>query len=84
MSISAALRRCGQAITAHGPVGQGDFLLALGLAQRAEALKARADARPRVEAATARLTVTMGALFKALALTGRDWPTPAGFGTGAP
>ena len=74
------------ATTAHGPVGQGDFLLALGLAQRAEALKARADTRGRahIEAATARLTVTMGALFKALALTGRDWPTPAGFGTGAP
>ena len=56
------------------------------LAQDAEALKARADTRGRahIEAATARLTVTMGALFKALALTGRDWPTPAGFGREAP
>ncbi|MGL4541923.1 MAG: class I SAM-dependent methyltransferase [Polymorphobacter sp.] len=67
---------------AHGPVGQGDFLVAIGLALRAEALKALADttARAHIDAAVARLTLTMGALFKVLALTGNGWPTPAGFG----
>ena len=68
-------------VAAHGPVGQGAWLKALGIAARATALKAKA--RPAqieaIDAATARLTGEMGELFKVMALTGRDWPTPAGF-----
>ena len=70
-------------VVACGPVGQGDFLHALGIGARAEALKARSDTatRAQIDAATVRLTVTMGGLFKALALTAPGWPTPAGFAT---
>ncbi len=70
-------------VPAQGPVGQGDFLSALGIAMRAEALKARADTatRAQIDAATARLTVTMSRLFKVLALTAPGWPSPAGFAT---
>lgn len=67
---------------AHGPVEQGDWLKALGIAARAERLAAAAPGR-REELAVAvrRLTAPeeMGSLFKALALASPDWPTPAGF-----
>ncbi|MFQ3595686.1 MAG: class I SAM-dependent methyltransferase, partial [Sphingomonadaceae bacterium] len=57
------------------------FLLALGLRQRAEALKAAAsrDTRAGIEAAAARLAGAgaMGRLFKALALVAPGWPEPA-------
>lgn len=65
-----------------GPMAQGQFLLALGLRARADALKAGADlaTSARIEAALARLTspAAMGRLFQAMALVGRDWPAPAG------
>jgi NADH dehydrogenase [ubiquinone] 1 alpha subcomplex assembly factor 7 len=66
--------------TAHGPVGQGDFLLRLGIAQRAAALAARGAAD--AAAALHRLTdpAEMGTLFKALAVTSPDFAgAPAGF-----
>ena len=70
-------------VTAHGPVGQGAWLRALGIEARAAALKARATPAQRddIDAATARLTegAAMGELFKAMALTGPGWPVPAGF-----
>ncbi len=66
-----------------GPVAQGDFLAALGLAARAEALKAGRppETRARIAAEAARLAGTgaMGALFRALALVAPGWPAPAGF-----
>ncbi|MFF8798682.1 MULTISPECIES: class I SAM-dependent methyltransferase [unclassified Methylobacterium] len=70
----AALARAAAAEGAavHGPVAQRDFLLALGLDQRAERLKTRArpDQAAAIEAARARLTDPdprgMGALFKVL------------------
>lgn len=68
-----------------GPVGQGEFLLALGIGPRAEALKAAADARQQadIESALARLTGDgdgqMGSLFKALALQSPALPAPPGF-----
>ena len=70
----AALARAAAAEGAavHGPVTQRDFLLALGLDQRAERLKTRAtpDQAAAIEAARARLTDPdprgMGALFKVL------------------
>ncbi len=57
----------------HGPLTQGEFLLALGLAERAEKLGANADAagRAALRAAVERLAgpAAMGRLFKVLALT---------------
>ncbi|WP_267427958.1 SAM-dependent methyltransferase [Methylobacterium sp. GC_Met_2] len=70
---------------AHGPVDQGDFLLSLGLRQRAERLKARATAAQaaEIDAAVARLTdpgrTGMGSLFKSLAVSGPDLGPLPGF-----
>ena len=68
---------------AYGPVGQGDFLTALGIALRAQALKARADEKTRamIDAAQARLIAPeqMGTLFQVLALTDQEQSMPAGF-----
>jgi SAM-dependent MidA family methyltransferase len=71
----AALARAARAegAAAHGPMPQGEFLMALGLAERAERLGAKADAagRESLAAAVDRLAGAdaMGTLFKALALT---------------
>ncbi|MCJ2021331.1 SAM-dependent methyltransferase [Methylobacterium sp. E-065] len=70
---------------AHGPVDQGEFLLSLGLRQRAERLKARATASQaaQIDAAVARLTdpgrTGMGSLFKVLAVSGPDLGPLPGF-----
>lgn len=62
-------------VTTQGPVGQGNFLRALGIAARAERLGGQV-------AAVERLTGDegMGRLFKVLGLTGGGWPRLAGFG----
>lgn len=79
-AVAAAARAAGAAV--HGPAGQGPFLLALGLAERAGQLGANADEATRraIEGAVARLAGEeegeMGALFKALAVTARDEPVP--------
>ncbi|MBV9076915.1 MAG: class I SAM-dependent methyltransferase [Methylobacteriaceae bacterium] len=78
----AAFLRAGEAAGAvpHGPVRQGDFLLALGITARAERLGrgASPDAGANVRTALARLTGSgpgeMGALFKAAALSSPDLP----------
>lgn len=66
-----------------GPVAQGDFLGQLGLAERAAVL-ARAHPERGADLAEAHRRLThpseMGALFKALALTGKGWPVPAAMG----
>jgi NADH dehydrogenase [ubiquinone] 1 alpha subcomplex assembly factor 7 len=65
-----------------GPVGQGQFLQALGIEARASALVRAAPARSaEVAAALARLTgaEAMGELFKVMALVAAGWPRPAGF-----
>ncbi len=71
-------------VASQGPVGQGAWLEALGIAARAAMLKMRADeARRRaINAAVARLTGEdgMGSLFKVMGLTGPGWPPVAGFG----
>ncbi|MFD1612452.1 class I SAM-dependent methyltransferase [Sphingomonas tabacisoli] len=67
---------------ASGPVGQGALLEALGVRTRAGRLsQAAPHRREEIGIAVARLTAPdqMGTLFKALALTGRAWPEPAGF-----
>jgi NADH dehydrogenase [ubiquinone] 1 alpha subcomplex assembly factor 7 len=75
-----------QAANVHGPVTQGEFLTRLGIMQRAEALRAKADEAQRrgLEQALFRLISpsAMGRLFKAMALTPRESTiAPAGFGT---
>lgn len=80
---AAAQAAAAQPLTMHGPAPQGRFLAALGIHSRAAALtrgKPIADAA-KVTAGLARLTAPaqMGALFKAMALTAPEWPTPAGF-----
>ena len=56
-----------------GPVGQGAFLRALGIDQRAAALG------ERVTQDRDRLVEQMGELFKVIAVTHDQWPRPAGF-----
>jgi NADH dehydrogenase [ubiquinone] 1 alpha subcomplex assembly factor 7 len=72
-------------VRAWGPVAQGDFLSALGLAERARRLMVGKSAQEAqaIEAACRRLIepAQMGSLFKALALTHPDLPAPAGFGS---
>lgn len=66
----------------HGPVTQGAFLAQLGIHQRAAALsRTRPDQAQAIAAAVQRLTspAQMGTLFKAMAITGRAGPIPAGF-----
>lgn len=67
-----------------GPVGQGDFLRALGIEARASALKASAKdeaARTGIDLALARLTRPdqMGSLFKMLSILHPRLPAPPGF-----
>jgi SAM-dependent MidA family methyltransferase len=67
---------------AFGPIPQGTLLGALGLHERTAALaRANPAHAARLQAAALRLTAAqhMGALFKAVAVTGRGWPAPAGF-----
>jgi NADH dehydrogenase [ubiquinone] 1 alpha subcomplex assembly factor 7 len=65
-----------------GPVPQGQFLHALGLEPRTQALAgANPTKRTMLEAAAARLAdpAQMGHVFKVLALCAPPWPNPAGF-----
>ncbi|MEY2928239.1 MAG: hypothetical protein RL367_2716 [Pseudomonadota bacterium] len=65
-----------------GPVPQGDWLTAIGLDQRCEALRlARPDQAASLEAQRARLIEPqqMGELFQVMALIAPDWPYGEGF-----
>lgn len=65
-----------------GPREQGEFLRALGIDLRADKLAAAKPARASdIQAAVARLTDAdaMGTLFKVMAVTPPDTPTPPGF-----
>ena len=83
-ALAAIAHRCG--LTIHGPAAQGALLGELGIAARAEALKAGKPAfeAGTITAALLRLTAPqqMGAIFRAMAITWAGWPAPAGFGTG--
>jgi SAM-dependent MidA family methyltransferase len=74
-ALARSAREAGAAV--HGPIGQGTFLLAAGLLERAGRIGAGKDAKTRgtIEKAVERLAgrEAMGALFKVLAVT------PAGF-----
>jgi SAM-dependent MidA family methyltransferase len=82
-AMARSARAAGAAV--YGPVDQGDFLKALGLDQRAQALMSRAGAAQAadIEAARARLagkgSGEMGALFKAMVVANRQLPEPPGF-----
>lgn len=81
-ALAAAATQAGARV--WGPVTQGDFLSALGLAERVRKLSAGKPARESqaIEAACRRLIelAQMGSLFKALALTHPALAAPAGFG----
>ena len=68
---------------AHGPIGQGMFLQALGIEARHAQLSARANAAQKRELDSALHQLTdasaMGDSFQVLALTGRNDPFPAIF-----
>ncbi|WP_428668950.1 class I SAM-dependent methyltransferase [Reyranella sp.] len=78
----AALAASAKAPT-FGPIAQGDFLRRLGILQRAESLKARANESQRaaIDAALARLIDPdqMGTLFRVLAVGDGRSSLPAGF-----
>ncbi|MEP9351761.1 SAM-dependent methyltransferase [Xanthobacter sp. KR7-225] len=86
----AALARRARAsgARAFGPIGQGEFLARLGLAQRATRLKAGKDAAAQaaVDAAALRLAGhgegQMGALFKAMVIAHGGLGAPVAFDTG--
>jgi NADH dehydrogenase [ubiquinone] 1 alpha subcomplex assembly factor 7 len=81
--MGEAARRAGAAT--HGPATQGDFLLSLGLAQRAQALSRRAtpaqaaDISAAFDRLTERGATGMGELFKVLALSHPGLPVLPGF-----
>jgi NADH dehydrogenase [ubiquinone] 1 alpha subcomplex assembly factor 7 len=80
--IARAAREAGA--ETYGPVPQGAFLGALGIAERARRLKERASPAEAagIDAALERLVSpsAMGTLFKALALVPRGMPAPPGLG----
>ena len=84
VDFSAVSRAASEAgATVHGPVGQGDFLRALGIEMRAAALadSATPEQAGSIETALERLVAPdqMGSLFKALAITSPGQSTPPGF-----
>ncbi|QJQ33639.1 class I SAM-dependent methyltransferase [Sphingomonas lacunae] len=77
----AAVAR-GVGLRVSGPVGQGPFLRALGLDQRANALMAgQPDRRDAIASQRDRLAEDeqMGQLFKVMAAAAPGWPVPEGF-----
>lgn len=66
-----------------GPREQGAWLKAMGIDERAAALRrSRPERAEEIGAALTRLTAgdQMGSLFKVMALAAPGWPNPAGFG----
>jgi len=69
----------------YGPTGQGSFLNAMGIRQRADALGKEASASQREDIRTALHRLThedeMGRLFKVMAVTESGLPDISGFGS---
>lgn len=83
--VTAAAVATGRGARWLGTVGQGPWLLAMGITTRAEALaKAAPDHAGALAAALARLTHPdqMGDLFKVMGLAAPEWPDGAGFSQG--
>ena len=80
-ALAAAITTMGA--KAYGPVTQGDFLVKMGLREREEMLRKRADARARIRLSKGAQRLVagnqMGQLFKVLAVTHPDMPKPAPF-----
>ena len=79
-AVGAAARDAGTAVTSV--LGQGEWLLRLGIEARAQSLsRANPERAGEVQSALERLTSRdqMGALFKVIALHSPKWPAPAGF-----
>ena len=76
-----ALERGGAKV--HGPLTQGGFLMGMGLKEREEVLKKRADQRQRIVIARAAQRLAagtgMGQLFKVIAATHPDLGNPHPF-----
>jgi SAM-dependent MidA family methyltransferase len=71
-----------EGVRVAGPRSQGEWLEAMGIGVRAQALAGAAPERTaEIEAARDRLVAPeqMGALFKALAFVAPAWPDPEGF-----
>jgi NADH dehydrogenase [ubiquinone] 1 alpha subcomplex assembly factor 7 len=68
---------------AYGPVTQGDFLVRMGLKEREEMLRKRADARQRIRLSKGAQRLVsgnqMGQLFKVMVVAHPDMPKPAPF-----
>ena len=90
LTVHVDFARMGQAARAagaatHGPAAQRDFLLSLGLAERAQALARRASEAQRetilkgAERLVAPGPTEMGDLFKVMALSHPDLPPLPGF-----
>lgn len=83
---SLARAAAGQGAAVHGPVPQGLFLRALGLAARASALaRARPERTRAIASEVERLAGAdqMGTLFKAMAIQHPALPVPPGFAEAA-
>lgn len=82
-SIAGAIAQV-KGMRVHGPMPQGDFLRALGLEVRLEALCRRADARQRIILRRGARRIAgdeaMGRLFRVLAATPEGIPVPPPFG----
>jgi NADH dehydrogenase [ubiquinone] 1 alpha subcomplex assembly factor 7 len=79
-ALAAAAQGVGARVS--GPVAQGDWLDAMGMALRAAALaKAAPDRAEEIAGARDRLSSPgrMGRLFKVMGLSAPSWPEPAGF-----
>jgi SAM-dependent MidA family methyltransferase len=79
-AVASAARGAGAAATSV--LGQGEWLLRLGIEARAQSLsRANPERADEIQEALERLTSRdqMGDLFKVIALHSRDWPAPAGF-----
>jgi NADH dehydrogenase [ubiquinone] 1 alpha subcomplex assembly factor 7 len=79
-TLAAMAEMCGVAV--HPAMAQGDWLMRLGLAERAASLiEAQPHRADEIKAAETRLSdpQAMGRLFRVMAVTSPDWPKPAGF-----
>jgi SAM-dependent MidA family methyltransferase len=79
-AVATVARDAGAAVTPL--LGQGEWLLRLGIEARAQSLsRANPDRAGDIQSALERLTSRdqMGELFKVLAIHAPDWPVPAGF-----
>jgi len=82
---SLELAACESGARTHGPITQAQLLDRLGIDTRVETLIRKASPQQANDIRKARerlidpATTGMGQLFKALAISNNEWPTPAGF-----